>query len=248
MTPVELHDLTGDRVRFNRYLYSDSVDRIMFVRHPVRRLLSGFLQVARVRKESFWESYGFEDQGFGPDGFRTFMMNSSFIFEYDGTCSRSSTFFSIESWSQHWAPPQHCRCGISECGVEWKVYKIEEHTIGEIMDQYIPGPWIPPYNITTKNNSKKKPTPPYNNTTKKKRRRLELSYNTTTKKKKKKPKSPYNITTKKNITRRSRGKESGKYHSTSYNEKEYLTPEVLEFLNDLTKNEREFYGYEPIKF
>jgi len=196
----ELHDLTGDPVRFNRYLYSDSVDRVMFVRHPVRRILSGFLQIAKTKKEDFWQSYGFDDQGFGPDGFRIFVLNSTFTYEYDTSCSKSSTYFSLESWSQHWAPPQHCRCGISECGVEWKVYKIEEHTIGEIMDQYIPGPWIPPYNITTKDNNNKKP------------------------------------------------KESGKYHSKSYDEKKYLTPDVLEFLNDLTKVEREFYGYEPIKF
>jgi len=198
----ELHDLTGDATRFNRYLYSDAVDRIMFVRHPVRRILSGFMQIAKGKKVDFWQAYGFDDQGFGPDGFRTFMLNSTFTYEYDGLCSKSSTYFSLESWSQHWAPPQHCRCGIADCDVEWKVYKIEEHTIGEIMDQYIPGPWIPPYNVT----------PPETKSSKKKKQ------------------------------------ESGKYHSKSYDEREYFTPEVLEFLNDLTKIEREFYGYDPIVF
>mmetsp|Transcript_25331 Transcript_25331/g.37402 ORF Transcript_25331/g.37402 Transcript_25331/m.37402 type:complete len:348 (-) Transcript_25331:92-1135(-) len=183
----ELHDLE-DPKQHNRWLYSKEVKRIMFVRHPVKRILSGFIQVAKTKTEDMWQSYGFEDKGHGPDAFQFFLFNTSFIYEHDPICSKASTYFSLESWSQHWAPPQHCRCGIWDCDVDWKVYKVEEQTIGTVMNKYVPGPWVPNDADRSKN-----------------------------------------------------------YHSKSYDEKKYLTPDVLRFLNKLTKIEQEFFGYQPYK-
>lgn len=186
-TVSEFHDFEEpDRHKY--WLYSKEVDRVMFVRHPVKRILSGFIQIAKTKQEDFWQSYGFFNKGHSPEAFRWWLFNSTFIYEYDTTCSKASTYFSLESWSQHWAPPQHCRCGIWDCDVDWKIYKVEEQSIGTVMAEYVPGPWVPNDADRSKN-----------------------------------------------------------YHSKSYDEKEYLTPEVLKFLNELTKEEQEFFGYKPYK-
>lgn len=133
-----------DKDEFNKLLYGEETNRIMFVRHPVRRILSGFIQMAKHKGEDFWHQYHFEeDLGYGPEAFHKWILHSPFRFEYDPDCSKASTYFSMEMWSQHWAPPQQCRCGMWDCDVEWKIYKTEEHNMSSVMAEYIPGPWIP---------------------------------------------------------------------------------------------------------
>ena len=135
----------------NNLLHSDHFDRVMFVRHPVRRILSGWL-------ESYAELVD-NDKGVDPSGpiaFEQWLKKSHFANHYIEDCSEFSTSMSTHMHFQHVLPPQHCRCGIWDCNVKWKTYKIEEHSITSIMADLIPGPWIPPHKESdSRANSKK---------------------------------------------------------------------------------------------
>lgn len=161
--------------------------------------------------EEFWEFYNRvdgSDKGFSPEAFEYWVYNTTFQYEYSGSCNHQSTYFSMEMFLQHWAPPQHCRCGIHDsCGVEWKIYKVENiPNISSVMEQYIPGPWIP---------------------------RKESIRN-----------APQTSTGDK------RERNNDKLHSKAhhYNYRDFFVnhPKLLQFLNDLTKEERDYFGYEPL--
>lgn len=138
----------NDTLTFHSLLYGDSTKRLMFVRHPVRRILSGFIQVTKEKswQESFWGEYETEKTiGGGPDDFAFWLYNTTFAqHEYNPTCSNLSTQLSMHDNKQHFAPPYHCRCGIWDCGVHWEVIRLEDHTIRAVLERYMPGPWIPP--------------------------------------------------------------------------------------------------------
>jgi hypothetical protein len=128
-----------DKQQFIDYLYSNKTRRIMFVRHPVTRILSGFMESASV--EGFWtELYNFTESYNGsPKSFELWLTNSSFFREYDVDCDPKNSFEqSNHPMRQHWQPPQHCRCGISDCRVEWTIYRIEDEPVGQIMARYLP--------------------------------------------------------------------------------------------------------------
>jgi hypothetical protein len=174
---------------FQQYLYGDSVSRIMFVRHPILRILSGFLEVARFRV--FWTKiHSFQrNLGTTPLAFQSWVTSGVFRQHYHSTCNEDSVNKSLNRAIQHWAPPQHCRCGIHDCGIKWQVYKLEEHNggIAGILSRYLPAKHL--------------------------------------------------SNTRSNDTI---------HHQRSYNLTDYLTPEVLEILNQDTKEEQEFLGYKPL--
>ena len=73
--------------------------RVLFVRHPVPRILSGFLQIARFDGEAFWKAHSFnQSHGAGPDAFELWLRNSTFQQEYDPNCGEQSTKFSLDSF------------------------------------------------------------------------------------------------------------------------------------------------------
>eukprot|EP00977_Amphora_coffeiformis_P012413 scaffold3069_cov215-Amphora_coffeaeformis.AAC.14 len=122
---------------------STAVHRIMFVRHPVVRILSGFKEVSMyllssMNKHKKWKG--------SPQDFRLWVDSPSGLnASYHRTCDENSQNISLHSHRQHVGPPQHCRCGIFECGVEWTVYKLEEHTIQSVFHKHgIPDHFLPP--------------------------------------------------------------------------------------------------------
>lgn len=130
---------------FHRYLYSADVTRVMFVRHPVMRMLSGFLEVARFNV--FWTKIhtGMNGmRGNSPQAFHTWVKSGAFRQHYHSTCNANSTSYSLNRAIQHWAPPQYCRCGIHECNVEWTVYKLEDiESVGSVLGEYLPSRHLP---------------------------------------------------------------------------------------------------------
>ena len=171
---------------FDAYLHQKNTQRIMLVRHPVTRILSGFLEVARDSR--FWEDYhDYDSKGPAPTSpgrFHTWVRESRGLTRYyTPTCDATSTNTSLLGFPQHYAPAQHCRCGIHDCGVEWTVYKVEEHSIRSILSPYFDDRFLPP--------------------------------------------------------------PSSAVHKKSYNVAEYLTPDILDFLNNLTKEEQQVFGYSP---
>jgi len=129
----------------NNLLHSDHFDRVMFVRHPVRRILSGWIEsYAFMIKNDSIIFKSFKGEPSGPFAFEQWLKKSEFANTYIRDCSEVSTAMSNHMHMQHVLPPQHCRCGIWDCNVKWKTYKIEEHSITSIMSDLIPGPWIPP--------------------------------------------------------------------------------------------------------
>ena len=172
---------------FNHYLYDDDVTRIMFVRHPVHRVLSAFLQTAKGGL--FWRLHGFDrNMGATPESFRRWIQDPDIFYKYyHSECNANSTSFDIHYKIQHFAPPQHCRCGIHDCKVKWKVFKIEQHTIRSVLKDHLPGKYLPPANST------------------------EI------------------------------------LHKRKYTVRDYLTDDILAFLNLVTKEEREFFGYDPLR-
>ncbi len=171
---------------FHHYLYDSNVTRIMFVRHPVHRLLSAFIQTARGRL--FWKLHGFsKNLKASPKTFRKWINNRDLFFKYySGTCHANSTELNTHFKIQHWAPPQHCRCGLHDCEVNWKIYKIEQHSVQSVLKDYLPQKYLPPANAT------------------------EI------------------------------------LHTRKYTKKDYLTKDILDFLNYVTKEEQAFFGYKPL--
>lgn len=130
---------------FQQYLYGDNVTRIMFVRHPILRILSGFLEVARFRV--FWTKIHSLKRNLGttPLAFQTWITSGAFQQHYHSTCNDDSVNKSLNRAIQHWAPPQHCRCGMYDCGIKWQVYKLEEHNggIAKILSRHLPETYLP---------------------------------------------------------------------------------------------------------
>jgi len=119
--------------KFNYYLYDmDISQRIMFVRHPITRIVAGFYDIASSQSSKFWmDLYGYnEDHGYSGKSFLFWLQNSSFVEDYqsmDGSiCSDHALYESLHPQYQQWSPPQVCRCGIMDCGVQWTIHKVED--------------------------------------------------------------------------------------------------------------------------
>lgn len=174
-----------DSTLFNQYLYGDQFTRIMFVRHPVLRILSGFLQIAN--KFEFWDAHDMQRHDKSPASFHKWVLNETLFFRYYRTqCDSRSKDTDLHPKLQHYAPPQYCRCGISDCGVQWNFYRLEDQPIRSVLSKYLPEKYL-------------------------------------------KPESDTEI-----------------MHKREYSKRDYLTDEVLSFLNTATKQEQDFFGYKPL--
>ena len=135
-----------DPLQFHRYLYDEeSYSRIMFVRHPVLRILSGFLQIAD--KKTFWRLHDMErpsrkDNSYAsPESFHRWVLNETLLTRYyrsecDGADDMTMKDIDLHPKLQHYAPPQYCRCGITDCGVKWNYYRLEDgKSIRDILNQ-----------------------------------------------------------------------------------------------------------------
>ena len=171
---------------FNHYLYDDNVTRIMFVRHPVIRVLSGFLEMAK--SSSFWKLHGLKQNvGASPETFRRWIQDPKLFYKYyHSECRKNSASLDVHPKIQHWAPPQHCRCGIHDCNAKWNVFMIEQHKIQSVLKNYLPEKYLPPANST------------------------EI------------------------------------LHKRKYTVRDYLADDILAYLNLVTKEEQEFFDYDPL--
>lgn len=93
-------------------LNRESIERIMFVRHPVARIFSGWKQL--------------NHRGY-PKHFHDFV-ERQLPMEYDPGCGPVSMALAADARKQHYAPAQHCRCGL-RAGVPWKVLRLEEQPL-----------------------------------------------------------------------------------------------------------------------
>lgn len=129
-------DQVQDQREFLKYVHGPETTRLAFVRHPVTRILSGFLQVGQTFK--LWKRYGFQtDYGNSARAFEFWLANSNFTTEYEASCSDVQKY-SLDRMQQHWLPPQHCRCGIMDCGISWTFVKLEDNQLGPVMRQHVP--------------------------------------------------------------------------------------------------------------
>ena len=94
-------------------------NRIMFVRHPVARTLSGWRTI--YPKGTV-------------DEFAQFV-RVDFPRHYDASCGKFTLDMAREMRIQHWAPAQHCRCGIP-CGIRYTFYKIEDVKPENVLQHY----------------------------------------------------------------------------------------------------------------
>mmetsp|Transcript_5929 Transcript_5929/g.9082 ORF Transcript_5929/g.9082 Transcript_5929/m.9082 type:complete len:325 (+) Transcript_5929:121-1095(+) len=180
---------------FHQYLFGDETHRVMVVRHPVTRIVSGFYEIASAQPDKFWKTiYGFKkNHGSNPKAFAYWLKHSRFAKEdYQADCT-NFFFNSLHAQIQHWAPPQHCRCGL-DCGVDWTYYKIEDMPIYAVMASYLP--------------------------------------------------SLQNVIVKKQLAK---DNIMETYTEDQFDVDLYLTNSVLDMLNKLTKEEQEFFDYEPYK-
>jgi hypothetical protein len=138
-----------------KYLYGDDTTRLLFSRHPVTRILAGFLELATRQPDAFWKTmYGFnQSYGHDPEAFAFWLTNSTFTtHEYDAECGRSNSdetttppswlTYSLDPKRQHWLPAQHCRCGMLDCGVKWTMIRIEDERVEDVMARYLDMPWL----------------------------------------------------------------------------------------------------------
>jgi len=120
------------------------VVRLMWVRHPISRLLSG------------WR---FLTPGGGtPQLFASFVMRE-YQRLYDAGCDAASMLLSLDPARQHYLPPQHCRCGLP-CGVRWRILQLEACPIQRVFRRHLGNQSILPPTDKSKANAQT----PYNAT------------------------------------------------------------------------------------
>lgn len=104
---------------------------IMFARHPVIRVLSGWMHIC-TRGGQVTAAKG----GCVPSKFARFIAED-FKRDYDETCGDKTLDLDGDGMKQHWVPAQHCRCGIP-CGVQWEFFKIEDVGVLKVMKTLLP--------------------------------------------------------------------------------------------------------------
>ena len=120
----------GDTASARALTGRKDVDRLMWVRHPVARIFSGWVQAHPSQ---------------GPQRFREFVEEGGQLQrDYDPLCSPASMALATDVHAQHWAPAAHCRCG-QQCGVRWTVHKLEEQPMLPVLRKVLGhSPSIPP--------------------------------------------------------------------------------------------------------
>jgi Sulfotransferase family len=121
-------NVTMSQQRFDYLTTSppDVVARIMFVRHPVLRIVSGYREIFCVGHTICHSRHfrGFPNFVYSPN--RTVGLQNT----YRSDCHHHDHAdihlrASIDGVVQHWAPPQHCRCGIPDCHIQYQYYHLE---------------------------------------------------------------------------------------------------------------------------
>ncbi|KAJ1625040.1 hypothetical protein T492DRAFT_1042592 [Pavlovales sp. CCMP2436] len=108
------------------------VRRLIFVRHPVARILHGSLQLWPKLTETQFDHIVFK---------ALHRPNHP----YDSSCGRTTQAMSSNAFYQHFVPPQHCRCGLP-CGAAYEVVRIEDsrRTLYRVLLGYgVPAAWLP---------------------------------------------------------------------------------------------------------
>mmetsp|Transcript_2178 Transcript_2178/g.6129 ORF Transcript_2178/g.6129 Transcript_2178/m.6129 type:complete len:305 (+) Transcript_2178:138-1052(+) len=126
---------TLPREEHPEYLWGKApeVRRLAFVRHPVGRILHGWLMMRP------WGS---------PTEFTRFSTRLM-VRLYDDTCQgKKGVYLSVHKYLQHVLPPQHCRCSMP-CGVQWEVHRIEDTPIQEVLAGLVPSHLLPPLGSRT---------------------------------------------------------------------------------------------------
>ena len=95
--------------------HSPNVTRLLWVRHPVARILSGWHHVSNGT----------------PSQFRRFV-EEELPSRYDASCAAPSMLRSLDPFEQHYLPPQHCRCGLP-CHVRYRVLHMECCPIQQVL-------------------------------------------------------------------------------------------------------------------
>jgi hypothetical protein len=108
------------------------VRRLIWVRHPVARILHGVLQI-RGSKMTYatFECTVFEVM--------------KHVHPYDQSCGLATQLMAADDHYQHYVPPQHCRCGLP-CGAQYEVYRVEDarRSIKRVLTGYgVPEAWLP---------------------------------------------------------------------------------------------------------
>lgn len=108
----------------------DGVTRLMFVRHPVERILAGYVELLNPETAAKGSVTDKSDQ------FETWL-NKFLAPRYSSRCTSTQQLYSFHGVYQHYLPAQHCRCGMP-CGVDWQFFKTEEHDISEVLSKHVP--------------------------------------------------------------------------------------------------------------
>mmetsp|Transcript_29261 Transcript_29261/g.68457 ORF Transcript_29261/g.68457 Transcript_29261/m.68457 type:complete len:274 (-) Transcript_29261:429-1250(-) len=133
-------------------LGSNCSTRVVFVRHPVSRLISGFTTITSVASPELWArppaqmtslfkarrsggshvyrgSNATQVAATWSQAWNVFMRWLPLV--YRSTCKNAHEY-STHLELQHVLPPQHCRCGMG-CGLWYQRYKMEEHDLGAVL-------------------------------------------------------------------------------------------------------------------
>ena len=128
-----LYSIKNDS-EFQRLVYGDmgskkaNVVRLMWVRNPFDRMISGFC-VVNARQCSTYSTRNFN---------LYLAANLPYLLQgYNkGKCDQKTQLMSLDRRKQHWSPGQHCRCGLPS-GVKWKLYDLYKNPVEKILPPYL---------------------------------------------------------------------------------------------------------------
>jgi len=141
--------------------FSVDAQRLMFVRHPVHRIVSGWREIVGFYQRTSGlvrMLHGVPHVRGYPkppslDNFSSFTI-AEVVTRYDADCSIESSQLSQHPILQHVLPAQHCRCGMQcastrmlpQLAPTFRVVKIEEEDIVDVLRSYtgLPDRFLPP--------------------------------------------------------------------------------------------------------
>ena len=137
----------------NDFDLDEVAHKIMFVRHPVSRTLSGWLTIHPRGTPTEFQRFVMSGAGsrYNVTVQRSRSKESrdseelSLQSYYSGTCDRKNDRkHSLDKAVQHWAPGQHCRCGRELCGIGWRIIQVEEtDAVMNTLQRYFPSWSLP---------------------------------------------------------------------------------------------------------
>ena len=116
------HDRAYTEAELTRLQHAPKVLRLMWVRHPITRVLSGWRFTTPPELAT-------------PARFAAFCRGELRRL-YDASCGGASQLLSLHPQRQHYLPPQHCRCG-RPCGVRWRTLPLEACPIQRVLRSHL---------------------------------------------------------------------------------------------------------------